>query len=175
MFLFPGATIPEWFNHQSRGPSISFWFRNEFPDNVLCLLVARVQCERQDIPTLTVFINGKPRHFPRMGWTSGTKVSKTQLNYTYLFDPKSCFSRFGDLSGVALEKEWNHVEITYAGMIKTSRIKAIGIHVLRQDDIRYDDPYGKRKLEHDLNSFESQPLIKNPRYVDKQVSLLSYI
>ena len=67
------------------------------------------------------------------------------------------------------------LEITYAGLIENSLVKATGIHVFRQDDIRYDDPYGKRKLEHDLNSFESQPLIKNPRYVDKQVSLLSYI
>ncbi|KRH09333.1 hypothetical protein GLYMA_16G210600v4 [Glycine max] len=58
-FLFPGATIPEWFNHQSRGPSSSFWFRNKFPDNVLCLLLARVESiDLDDIPMPKVFING---------------------------------------------------------------------------------------------------------------------
>ncbi|KAH1206309.1 TMV resistance protein N [Glycine max] len=159
-FLFPGATIPEWFNHHSRGPSSSFWFRNEFPDNVLCLLLARVEYTYQCISKLTVFINGK-RHkiIPRGPGSQGTKE---KLNYTYLFDFKSYFE-LDDLSEVALEKEWNHVEITYAGLIENSLVKATGIHVFRQDDIRYDDPYGKRKLEHDLNSFESQPLIKNPR------------
>ncbi|KAL2966393.1 hypothetical protein AAZX31_16G114600 [Glycine max] len=162
MFQFPGATIPEWFNHQSREPSISFWFRNEFPDNVLCLLLARVEYTYKCISKLTVFINGK-RHKIASGWEDWmtTEVRKAKLN-TYLFDLKSSF-RLGDLSEVGLEKEWNHVEITYAGLIETSLVKATGIHVFRQDDIRYDDPYGKRKLEHDLNSFESQPLIKNPR------------
>ncbi|XP_028207833.1 TMV resistance protein N-like isoform X1 [Glycine soja] len=161
VFLFPGATIPEWFNHQSRGPSSSFWFRNEFPDNVLCLLLARVECLHLDvIPRLKMFINGK-RHKITSRW-GGSEVRKAKLNYTYLFDLKSAFE-LDDLSEVALEKEWNHVEITYAGLIETSLFKATGIHVLRQDDIRYDDPYGKRKLEHDLNSFESQPLIKKPR------------
>ncbi|KAL5173145.1 TMV resistance protein N [Glycine soja] len=166
VFLFPGATIPEWFNHQSRGPSISFWFRNEFPDNVLCLLLARVECIDPDyIPVLEMFINGKHHEIEfRLPWGEGGyhEVRKAQLNYTYLVDLKTPFE-LDDLSEVALEKEWNHVEITYAGVIKTSLVKATGIHVFRQDDIRYDDPYGKRKLEHDLNSFESQPPIKKPR------------
>ncbi|KAL5173154.1 TMV resistance protein N [Glycine soja] len=164
VFQFPGATIPEWFNHQSRGPSSSFWFRNEFPHNVLCLLLARVECIYEDyIPMLTVFINGKRHKITSwLEYGEGTGVRKVKLNYTYLFDLESAFE-LDDLSEVALEKEWNHVEITYAGMLETSLVKATGIHVLRQDDIRYDDPYGKRKLEHDLNSFESQPLIKKPR------------
>ena len=166
-FCFPGATIPEWFNHQSRGTSSSFWFRNEFPDNVLCLLLARADCiHLDDIPMPKVFISGKLCKISSWYY----QVRKVKLDYTYLFDLKSVFE-LDDLSEVGLEKEWNHVEITYAGMMETSLVKATGIHVLRQDDIRYDDPYyGKRKLEHDLNSSESQPLIKKPRYVDKQVS-----
>ena len=109
MFQFPGATIPEWFNHQSREPSISFWFRNEFPDNVLCLLLARVEYTYKCISKLTVFINGK-RHKIASGWEDWmtTEVRKAKLN-TYLFDLKSSF-RLGDLSEVGLEKEWNHVE-----------------------------------------------------------------
>ncbi|RZB61997.1 TMV resistance protein N isoform B [Glycine soja] len=167
-FCFPGATIPEWFNHQSRGTSSSFWFRNEFPDNVLCLLVARVELLYVDddeipVPMPMVFLNGE-LFFKGFELTDyGLGVRKGKLDYTYLFDLKSVFE-LDDLSEVGLEKEWNHVEITYAGMMETSLVKATGIHVLRQDDIRYDDPYyGKRKLEHDLNSSESQPLIKKPR------------
>ncbi|KAH1152255.1 hypothetical protein GLYMA_16G210600v4 [Glycine max] len=165
-FLFPGATIPEWFNHQSRGPSSSFWFRNKFPDNVLCLLLARVESiDLDDIPMPKVFINGILCKISSRNY----QVRKVKLDYTYLFDLKSALYKLDDPSGLisALheldEKEWDHVEITYGGIIETSLLKATGIHVFRQDDIRYDDPYGKRKLEHDLNSSESQSLIKKPR------------
>ncbi|KAH1206311.1 TMV resistance protein N [Glycine max] len=43
VFCLPRDRIPEWFDQQSRGPSISFWFRNKFPDMVLCLIVAPIQ------------------------------------------------------------------------------------------------------------------------------------
>ncbi|KAL5173159.1 TMV resistance protein N [Glycine soja] len=154
-FLFPGATIPEWFNHQSRGPSSSFWFRNEFPDNHVWNAYFDVifPCSRCSSMENVIKL-------PLGG--GGSKGTKAKLNYTYLFDLKSHFE-LDDLSEVALEKEWNHVEITYAGLIETSLVKATGIHVFRQDDIRYDGPFGKGKLEHDLNSFESQPVIKKPR------------
>ncbi|KHN24419.1 TMV resistance protein N [Glycine soja] len=159
-FWFPGATIPEWFNHQSRGPSSSFWFRNKFPDNVLCLLLASVDgVNEYNMPMPSVFVNGELHEIP--SW--GTRVRKVKLDYTYLFDLNSTLYDLYYQYEVDLEKEWNHVEITYAGLLETSLVKAIGIHVFRQDDIRYDDPYGKRKFEHDLNSFESQPLIKRPR------------
>ncbi|KAK2421514.1 disease resistance protein RPV1 [Trifolium repens] len=37
-FRLPRAKIPEWFDHQcSEGLSISFWFRNKFPDILLCV------------------------------------------------------------------------------------------------------------------------------------------
>ncbi|KHN24483.1 Putative ribonuclease H protein [Glycine soja] len=159
-FWFPGDTIPGWFNHRSRGTSSSFWFRNEFPDNVLCLLLARVDLGNYiiDYPVPKVFINGEPLN----DLYEKGRVSKVKLDYTYLFDLKSALKVYR-LSEVALEMEWNHVEITFAGLIETSMLKATGIHVFRQDDIRYDDPYGKRILEHDLNSFESQSLIKKPR------------
>ncbi|KHN08829.1 Alcohol dehydrogenase-like 6 [Glycine soja] len=160
MFCFPRGSIPEWFNHRSRGPSSSFWFRNEFPDNVICLLLARVEFQDEIVCHMPkVFINGK-LHYD----FDYVIAKKVKLDYTYLFDLKSAFE-LDDLSEVALEKEWNHVEITYAGLIETSLFKATGIHVFRQDDIRYDDPNGKGKLKHELNSFESQPLIKKPRQI----------
>ena len=60
---------------------------------------------------------------------------------------------------MALEKEWNHMEVRYEDELVTSAIKAMGIHVFDQEkeDIRFTDPNtcGKRKLNHYLNSFES--------------------
>ncbi|RZB60813.1 TMV resistance protein N isoform B [Glycine soja] len=55
VFCLPRDRIPEWFDQQSRGPSISFWFRNKFPDMVLCLIVAPIQ-DKFFRPM--VFING---------------------------------------------------------------------------------------------------------------------
>ncbi|XP_057446770.1 disease resistance protein Roq1-like isoform X2 [Lotus japonicus] len=39
LFRLPGtATVPEWFEHQSKGPSISFWFRGKLPSIALFLI-----------------------------------------------------------------------------------------------------------------------------------------
>ena len=41
--MFPGTSIPEWFDQQSStGHSSSFWFRNNFPAKLLCLTIASV-------------------------------------------------------------------------------------------------------------------------------------
>ncbi|RDX71137.1 hypothetical protein CR513_49554, partial [Mucuna pruriens] len=38
-FYLPGERIPDWFDHQRSGPSISFRFWNKFPKKVLCLVI----------------------------------------------------------------------------------------------------------------------------------------
>ncbi|KAG4380294.1 hypothetical protein GLYMA_16G147451v4 [Glycine max] len=37
IFYLPVTKIPEWFECQTWGPPISFWFRNKFPAIVICL------------------------------------------------------------------------------------------------------------------------------------------
>ncbi|XP_028181704.1 disease resistance protein RML1A-like isoform X2 [Glycine soja] len=165
-FCFTGATIPKWFNQQSRGPSTSFWFRNEFPDRVLCLIITPLDFwDLMGYPAPMVFINGKLQEFKYE--PIDTKYPMLELDHTYLFD-LSWVCIIDDMFEVALEKEWNHVEVTYVGLIETSLVKATGIHIFMDeersmDDIRLDDPYRKRKLDHVLNSSESQQLVKNHR------------
>ncbi|KAL5142720.1 TMV resistance protein N [Glycine soja] len=166
-FCFTGATIPKWFNQQSRGPSTSFWFRNEFPDRVLCLIITPLDFwNLMGHATPLVFINGKLQEL-KIFQPIDTKYTMLELDHTYLFD-LSWVCIIDDMFEVALEKEWNHVEVTYVGWIETSLVKATGIHIFmdeerRMDDIRFDDPYRKRKLDHVLNSSESQQLVKNHR------------
>ncbi|ESW24545.1 hypothetical protein PHAVU_004G139700 [Phaseolus vulgaris] len=157
-FNFPGASIPEWFDHQSSGPSCSFWFRNKFPAKVLSLLIAPVG----DLGFIRpmVFIDGK---------VQGSKFNRfnqierpLNLDHTYLFDLQVGFY-YGSLFKVPLAKEWKHVEVTYEGVIETSIIKATGIHVFKEEnnimeDIRFDDPYSNKKVDKYLNGSQSQNL-----------------
>ncbi|XP_052723878.1 disease resistance protein Roq1-like [Vigna angularis] len=60
VFIFPGGSVPEWLGKQSKGPSMSFWFRNKFPAKVLCLLIAPV-LGPFDLAIPMVYIDGKIR------------------------------------------------------------------------------------------------------------------
>nr|KYP42913.1 TMV resistance protein N [Cajanus cajan] len=166
-FYLPGERIPEWFDHQSKGPSISFWFRNKFPDKVLCLVIGPMDDESGMFRPM-VIINGN-KSFPGSGYFM------IHMDHTYIFDLKRIECE-DSLYEVPLENEWNHAEVTIVGLEETSIVKECGIHVFKQEssmeDIRFSDPYGKRKLEDDHNSLEIQnlQLVKKHRFVDMDVS-----
>ena len=147
-FVLPGGSIPEWLDKESRGPSISFWFRNQFPPKVLCFLIASV---RDDtffrFVTFDVLINGKVQEY-QAGYD--TDVIMEELDHIHLFDLHVLpFSE--NLIKMPSEKEWKHVEITYQGLLINSFIKAMGIHIVKSErrgmeDIRYDDPNTTTKV-----------------------------
>ncbi|CAJ1952291.1 unnamed protein product [Sphenostylis stenocarpa] len=150
-FVFPGGSIPEWFDFQKRGPSISFWFRNEFPAKVLCYLIAPVLGALSHLVTPKVIINGVEEF--RFGRLKEAEVRTSELDYTHLFKLEK-----GIHFGLPLEKEWSHVKIKYKeDLFDTSLIKAMGIHVVKEDsmsmeDIRCDDPYINSKQHNHLNT-----------------------
>ncbi|CAJ1952287.1 unnamed protein product [Sphenostylis stenocarpa] len=138
-FNLPGARIPEWLDQRSRGPSISFWFRNNFPDKVLCFVIApMLNYDKYFCPS--VFINGNKFTSEIPNFSKGT-------DHTYLSDLRlrnfTCSPY--DFS---FENEWNHVEIKYlvVGCKETSL--QIGIHIFNQEtsmeDVRFTDPYSTR-------------------------------
>ncbi|QCD92600.1 internalin A [Vigna unguiculata] len=163
-FYLPGERVPEWFDHKSNGPSISLWFRNRFPDKVVCLVIGAVNDSGMFRPM--VVINGNKSFV-------GSGYFMMGMDHTYIFDLKTMEFE-DDLYGVPLENEWNHAEVKYIGLEETSILKESGIHVFKQEsgmeDIWFSDPYGKRKLEDDLNSLESQnqQLLKKHRFVDME-------
>ena len=68
-FRVPGNEIPNWFNHQSVGSSISFWTGPGFPKFALCLLVGskddNFYCD------VNFSINGgRKRYFYQLGFSS---------------------------------------------------------------------------------------------------------
>jgi len=154
VFIVPGGSVPEWLDKQSKGPSISFWFRNKFPAKVLCLLIAPV-VGPFDLAIPMVSINGKIR---KSLFHMNKEVKILELDYTYLFDIRE-LNFEDDLMGVSTE--WKQVEVTYEGLFDTSVIKATGIHVVKDEsrsveDIRYDDPCTNNKEDNHLNTFQSQ-------------------
>ncbi|KAL2337106.1 hypothetical protein Fmac_011552 [Flemingia macrophylla] len=154
-FSFTGASIPEWLDPQSRGPSTSFWFRNRFPYNVLLFLIGPVWDKKCGYPPKPrVLINGRTL---TSSYATGTVQIKT--DHTYLIDLE-LISDKNRVKALSLENEWNHVEVIFMTLETETIIKASGIHVFRQEssmeDIRFNNPCRKRKLDNDLNNFESQ-------------------
>ncbi|KAL2335507.1 hypothetical protein Fmac_016720 [Flemingia macrophylla] len=162
-FYLPGERIPEWFDHLSKGPSISFWFRNKFPDKALCLVIGPVDDESGMFRPM-VIINGNKSFL-------GSGYFMMGMNHTYVFDLKMIEFE-DDLYQEHLENEWNHAEVTIVGLKETSIVKQCGIHVFKQessmDNVRLDDPFGKRKLDDDLDSLEPQnhQILKRHRFLD---------
>ncbi|RZB62064.1 TMV resistance protein N isoform B [Glycine soja] len=144
-FVFPGTRIPEWFDQQKSGHSISFWFRNKLPAKLLCLLIAL--STENFILSPDVFINGKFEELEP--YKTDEIESMSKLDHTYIFYLQKLPFKNGNLfEEVAREKEWNHVEVRYESVLEleSSLIKGSGIHIFREEgsmeeDIRFDDPY----------------------------------
>jgi len=158
-FWFSGISIPDWFDHQSSGSSSSFWFRNKFPAKVLSLLIAPVG-DKDEFHFIRpmVFIDGKVQESKFFCFKEIERMF--ELDQTYLFDLQ-VLPVYGNLCELPLGKEWKHVEVTYEGVIKTSIVKATGIHVFKEEnsimeDIRFDDPYSNKNVDKDLNASQSQ-------------------
>ncbi|XP_061342557.1 disease resistance protein Roq1-like isoform X2 [Gastrolobium bilobum] len=137
LFLLPGRTvgIPEWFEHRSRGLSISFWFRNNFPPIAICLLVDILVCNAP-----VVIINGN-------------KVFEAPFllllpNHTYLF---GLHQENINLDEVTLKNEWNRVKVTCGSIRKRDDKGEIGIHVFKEknstEDILFINPYPESNSE----------------------------
>ena len=108
--------------------------------------------------TPKVFINGKIQGF---SFDDLNDRMLLKLDHTYIFRHNPfAFENNNGFEEVAREKEWNHVEVRYEGVLEyekekkedgvldleSSLIKATGIHIFREEgstdeDIRFDDPY----------------------------------
>jgi hypothetical protein len=64
-FKVPGNEIPNWFNHQSVGSSISFWIGPEFPTFALCLAFGKEDACLILMYHVDISINGRKRKFQR--------------------------------------------------------------------------------------------------------------
>jgi len=168
-FSLPGTRLPEWFDHCTRGPSLSFWFRNKFPR--MALAVVGVLDKQGSFPMsrFHLLINGIQKlhcHF--------TVQSKLIAYHIFLSDVQ-LKSYNGGLESVYGEDGWNHLEVSYVGprafphscRTKKGTIKWMGVHVYKNktnmQDIRFINPWCPKRAFSELSkpdleeSFQSLP------------------
>ncbi|XP_039689130.1 disease resistance protein RUN1 isoform X3 [Medicago truncatula] len=173
-----GIRIPDWFEHQSRGQSISFWFRKKIPSITSIIILPDVQYISF---RFNFFVNGYectvPKHEFKLPYF---------LGHTYLFDMN--LEENIELCNIVhialLKNEWIYVEFKVqfsrmpADVVQRLRSTEMGIHVLKEknntnEDVIFINPYSrKRKLDEYLNASLSQfhPSLKKHRFVEVGVS-----
>ncbi|RDX98506.1 Disease resistance-like protein CSA1, partial [Mucuna pruriens] len=150
-FCLPGTRIPEWFEHCSRGQSISFWFRNKFPVISLCLVGLMHKHPIGFKPVVS--INGSKMK-------SGFQTKLFNLEFPVLTDHILTFGeeqiKFEDnVDEVLSEKEWNHVVVSIDIDCKWNPTEEFvvrtGLHVIKpkssMNDIRFTDPYKQQSFK----------------------------
>ena len=123
-FKVPGNEIPNWFNHQSVGSSISFWVGPGFPKFALCLVVGTkdhlVGCY------VDISINGRKQHFTYISF------SEHRYDHLWFYWGQHIFLESLHIPKVNLGDR-NHVELfcktTSPSKPTLNFIKMIGVHV----------------------------------------------
>ncbi|XP_028770173.1 inactive disease resistance protein RPS4-like [Neltuma alba] len=153
----PGGSIPEWFDHYSKGPSISFWFRDHFPSLCICAIVQPMgnNCWVQT----EVFKNDEVAYKCNL-WqmTRGYDVEHIIMHYMWNFGINEEFD----------EHQWNHVKICSQSEYGDA-VKERGIYVIRDEwtnmeNIRFTDPSQNSDILRDCQgcAIEGHTATKNP-------------
>ncbi|KEH29803.1 disease resistance protein (TIR-NBS-LRR class) [Medicago truncatula] len=150
-FVFPNGTevirIPDWFEHQSRGHSISFWFCKKIPSITFIIILPNVEYYLG----FNLFVKGHEctvQKFEfRLPYFSG---------HTYLFDMnlEENIEHYKILDKALLKNEWIYVELKLQfswipeNIIKRLRSTEMGIHVRKEknntnEDVIFTNPYSR--------------------------------
>jgi hypothetical protein len=135
------ARIPEWFEHQSKGPSISFWFRNKIPSISLFVVskwMADKSLQRQYYSLRVVmFVNGDQYILDEHNGV----YRIIEHDHTYLYDLHLQDRR---LEKSLMENEWNHVEVRYENSMMIPIHTESGIHIFKHEgcteDVQFINP-----------------------------------
>nr|KYP76799.1 TMV resistance protein N [Cajanus cajan] len=179
MFCFPGSRIPDWFEHQSIGPSISFWFRDKFPTMALCFVIGPMGKDSILFrPIMT--INGVEIQFLTEKRICFDFPSLT--DHVFIIGTK--YTSFGDnLDEVLSKNEWNHVVVSIGiGFEPTPEkmmiVKRTGFHIIKPEsstgDIEFTDPYNN----HPIPSLEEKHKLLDigdchKQFIQQQTTLVS--
>jgi hypothetical protein len=139
------ARIPEWFEHQSQGPSISFWFRNEIP-SISLFVVNKLMDDNNSLQyqfhwlnlRVVMFVNGD-QYFLDNERNGAYRI--IEKDHTYLYD---LHLQDMKMDKSLLENEWNHVEVRYENEMMIPVLIESGIHVFKHEgsmeDVQFTNP-----------------------------------
>ena len=128
VIILPGHEIPNWFNHQSVGRSISFWMGPKFPTFGLCVAFGMEDDYSDYCYHVDISVNGNRRTFRR------GILFKNRFDHLWFYcrPPSSLQKQFQDLKLGCR----NHVELfceiffpPFAPKKSTPFIKGMGVHV----------------------------------------------
>ncbi|KEH37535.1 putative TIR domain, winged helix-turn-helix DNA-binding domain-containing protein [Medicago truncatula] len=169
---FPTGTegIPDWFEHQSRGHTISFWFRKEIPSITSIIIIVG---DNQFSLRVNLFVKGNKYTFSKY---FGCSLFNVRSVHTHLFDLKLeenikrwLFDQWNLVSEKApLKNEWIRVELNLESSRNSNLSTQMGIHVFNKktstkEDVILTDPCRKRKFDEYLNA-------SSPQFVEVRVS-----
>ncbi|KAI4353197.1 hypothetical protein L6164_002163 [Bauhinia variegata] len=142
----PGTRIPKFFDHYGKRESLSFWFRNKFPDIALFVVVGPNKMFSSITFECNVSVNGNLLDH----WFQSYPISEVENTFQYNLRRRLNLDEQGM---VYPEDEWNHAEISYifktykVGRRKKPLVQQTGIYIFdrarNQRDILFTNPNPK--------------------------------
>ncbi|KAJ7975386.1 TMV resistance protein N-like [Quillaja saponaria] len=174
-----GRDVPDWFDHCSKGGSVSFWVRHrKFPVIAICSvyggpggLDTYVHFE------VCLLINGVRVH------AHNDSFSLESRHHIWIHDLRAHMSsqQWQTLDNY-LEEDWNHVEVSFVMSIGT--VKWCGVHVYKKetnmDDIQFTIPNAQSAIvpfesDHDVaGEQEDADSYPEDEKIDNSLQLLKY-
>ncbi|KAJ7975374.1 GEM-like protein 4 [Quillaja saponaria] len=173
----PGREVPDWFDHRSKGGSVSFWVRRKFPVIAVCSvyggpggLDTYVQFE------VCMSINGV------RVYTYKDSFSLESRLHVWLHDLRAYVppQQWQTLDKY-LEEDWNQVEISF--VMSTGTVKCCGVHVYKKEsnmeDIQFSLPNAHTALvpyqsKNIVGEKEDEVSCTEDEKIDNTLQLLKY-
>jgi len=141
--MVPGTSIPEWFDHITKGEYMTFWVRKQFPAIILCFALAvESEMKKSFNCEIRFYINSDEVYeleIPRC-------FSEMVTDHVWLYDLRTHPSiRLNDLESYLVD-DWNQIEISCDKIIGPSNVTIswCGVHICREEanmeDILFKDP-----------------------------------
>ncbi|KAI4353214.1 hypothetical protein L6164_002180 [Bauhinia variegata] len=136
-FTLPGTRIPKWVDHYGKKASLSFWFRNKFPD-VVQFVVGRPMFGSLSF-NCSISVNG------RVLDESDHSYSELETEHAFLYNLRLHCD--GDLEKHEMpypEEEWNHAKISFVsksyelGRRQKPLVQETGVYIFDRDRIERD-------------------------------------
>ncbi|KAI4332569.1 hypothetical protein L6164_017466 [Bauhinia variegata] len=163
-FLLPGASVPDWFHHRSKGPSLSFWCRKKFPLIALCAIVSAPRRTYVEFREIVLTINGSQVFTLNIGLKDQTLVT----DHIFMFDLGARMAGHM-VDRLTIKHGWNHVEIsgiTY----RQDFVNWMGVYVYKWEsngeDISFTRPNTPPR-----RTFDDLELLEDPTMKDHPVLL----
>ncbi|KAI4328652.1 hypothetical protein L6164_020988 [Bauhinia variegata] len=148
-FFLPATSLPAWINHRSKGPSLSFWCRKNFPSIALCAIVSSPRRTSFQVQDIVVVINDTEK----ITLDTGLRHRRLVLlrDHILMFDLEALMNR-PMVDRMTIKHGWNHVEISGITCLQDF-VTEMGIHVYKEGNIMEDisfirpNPLPRRTLD----------------------------